>query len=354
MKILVINSGSSSIKYRLYDMPEEKLFLKGMIDKIAEKGSSVKNHHEGFKLILDKINGVDAVGHRVVHGAEEFQKPTLIDDSIIRRLKKYNILAPLHNPANLSGIVACKNLLKNICQAAVFDTSFHHSLPDYAYTYGLPFSFYKKYKIRRYGFHGTSHHYVAQESAKLLKRPLTALKIVTCHLGNGCSMAAVKKGKCIDTTMGFTPQEGLLMGTRAGDMDTAVIVYLVEKLNKSIEEVNRIINKDSGLKGISGVSNDMRKIEDAIKKGNKRARLARDIFIYRIRKYIGSYAAIMGGIDAVVFTAGIGENQVQLRSDVTKGLFDYLKNKPKVMVVPTNEELMIARQTYGLIKKGKK
>ncbi|MDP8260677.1 MAG: acetate kinase [Candidatus Gygaella obscura] len=354
MKILVINSGSSSIKYRLYDMPKERLFLKGMIDKIGEGSSCVKNHHEGFRKILKKIDGVDAVGHRVVHGAEEFQKPIVIKDNIIKRLKKYNILAPLHNPANLSGVIACKKLLKNIAQVAVFDTSFHQSIPDYAYIYGLPFSFYKKHKIRRYGFHGTSHHYVAEEASKLLKKPLNKLNLITCHLGNGCSMAAVKKGKCIDTTMGFTPQEGLLMGTRAGDMDTAILIYLMEKLHLGIEQINRIINKESGLKGISGVSNDMRKIEQAIAKGNKRAKLAREIFIYRIKKYIGAYSAIMGGVNAVIFTAGIGENQIRLRGDIIKGLFDYLKHKPKVMVISTNEELMIARQTYKAIKKGVK
>lgn len=354
MKILVINSGSSSIKYRLYEMPKAKLLLKGAIDKIGEKGSLVKDHYSGLKKILEEVSCVDAIGHRVVHGGEDFTKPTIINDRVIKNIKAYETLAPLHNPPNLMGIKACKELLPGVPQVAVFDTAFHQTLPDYAYMYGLPFDFYKKHKIRKYGFHGTSHQYVVLQASSLLKKQLSRLKLITCHLGNGCSMSAVKFGKCIDTTMGFTPLEGLLMGTRTGDIDAAVVIYLQNKLKLTPNQVDVILNKESGLKGVSGISNDMRKVNESAVRGNLRAALARKIFVYRIRKYIGAYLSVLNGADAVIFTAGIGENQSDIRRDITKGLFDYLKKKPKILVIPTNEELMIARQTFAAIGKNKK
>jgi len=348
MKILVINSGSSSIKYKLFNMPAHKLILKGTIEHIGESGSGVSDHRVGLKMALEKVDGIDAIGHRVVHGAEKFEKPTLINDSVIREIRKCCAIAPLHNPANLAGILACKKLLPGIKQVAVFDTAFHQTIPDYAYIYGLPYEYYHKFHIRRYGFHGTSHEYVANEAAKLLKKPLAKLKIITCHLGNGCSITAVSKGKSIDTSMGFTPLEGLVMGTRCGDIDPALVTYIMKKKKLDINEMNSILNKSSGLKGISGISNDMRALE---KSPGKRARLAIDIFVYRVRKYIGAYTQAMGGVDVVVFTAGIGENQASIRNRITAGAFSHLRKKPKILVVPTNEELMIAHQTYEVIRK---
>lgn len=351
MKILVINCGSSSIKYQLFSMPHSKIISKGIIEKIGEKGSLIKDHYVGLKIILERVDGIDAIGHRVVHGAETFKEPVLINEKVIRKIRQCCEIAPLHNPANLAGILACKKLLPCVKQAAVFDTAFHQSIPDYAYIYGLPYVYYKKLGIRKYGFHGTSHHYVAHEAARELGRPLDKLKIITCHLGNGCSIAAVNKGKSCDTSMGFTPLEGLVMGTRCGDIDPALVIYLMHKKRLDIHKMDFILNKASGLKGISGISNDMRVLEQKCKKGNKRAKLALDIFIYRIKKYIGAYTAIMQGCDAVVFTAGIGENQKNIRERICKGLFSNYKKKPKIMVVPTKEELMIARQTYNLIRR---
>lgn len=351
MKILTINSGSSSIKYQLFDMPAKRIIKKGLIESIGEKGSKVRNHQEGIKLILKNFPAVSAIGHRVVHGAEEFWQPTLIDERVIAKIKRCSKLAPLHNPANLAGILACRRLLKHIPQVAVFDTAFHHSLPDFAYTYGLPYEYYKRFGIRKYGFHGTSHEYVAHEAAKKLHKPLNKLRLITCHLGNGCSITAIKLGKSIDTSMGFTPLEGLLMGTRCGDLDPAVVTYLQRRLKLSADHIEEILNKKSGLIGISGLSNDMRRLMQAAKKGNKKARLAIEIFIYRIKKYVGAYTAILGDLDAIVFTAGIGENQSMIRNKVCLGLFSGLKRKPKVLVIPTNEELMIAKQTHDLIKR---
>ena len=350
MKILIINSGSSSIKYQLFDMPSQKILKKGLIEKIGERGSKVKNHYDGMKQILRTVSGVSVVGHRVVHGADKFREPILINESAIAKIKQCSKIAPLHNPANLTGIQACRRFLKRIPQVAVFDTAFHHSLPDFAYMYGLPYDYYKKLGIRKYGFHGTSHEYVSQEAARKLRRSLKSLRLITCHLGNGCSIAAVKSGKSIDTSMGLTPLEGLLMGTRSGDLDPAVVVYLQRKLKLSAEKIEEILNKKSGLVGVSGISNDMRKLLRAEKKGNKRARLAIEIFIYRIKKYIGAYTAILGGLDALIFTAGIGENQSSIRRRICQGSFSYLKIKPRVLVVPTNEELMIAKQTYTLVR----
>ena len=321
----------------------------GRIEHIGEEGSAVQDHYTGLKLILNKINSVDAVGHRVVHGAERFKKPVLIDASVIRKIKQCCSIAPLHNPANLAGILACERLLKGVKQVAVFDTAFHQTIPDYAYIYGLPYELYTKLCIRKYGFHGTSHEYVAHEAARILKTHIDKLKIITCHLGNGCSITAVDKGKSVDTSMGFTPLEGLVMGTRCGDIDPALITHIMKKRKLDIARMDILLNKESGLKGISGISNDMRTLEEKSKAGNMRARLALDIFVYRIRKYIGAYTGIMSGCDALVFTGGIGENQKDIRQRVTKNIFKHLRKKPKILVIPTNEELMIAKQTYQLI-----
>lgn len=349
VKILVINSGSSSIKYQLIQLPENKVSVKGVIEKIGEEGSSVKDHRSGLELILEKIKDFSCVGHRVVHGGEAFREATLIDDKVIAKIKECCQLAPLHNPPNLEGIYACRELLPHIPQVAVFDTAFHQTIPEQAYIYGLPFEFYNDFRIRKYGFHGTSHNYVAIKAAERLKKPLNKLNLITCHLGNGCSITAIKQGKSIDTSMGFTPLEGLLMGTRSGDIDPAIITYLILEKKYSAQDVDNILNKKSGLLGISGVSNDMRKIEDAAARGNKRARLALDIFIYRIRKYVGSYIAVLGKLDALIFTAGIGENQEDVREGVYRGLFTNFKIKPKVLVIATNEELMIALESYRVI-----
>ncbi|MDD2689201.1 MAG: acetate kinase [Candidatus Omnitrophica bacterium] len=350
MRILVINSGSSSIKYKLFFMPREVLLKKGLIEHIGERGSSVKDHYSGLKIILGKIDSVSAVGHRVVHGAEKFRKPVLIDSIVIRKIRQCSEIAPLHNPANLAGILACKKLLPGKPQVAIFDTAFHQTIPAFAYIYGLPYRYYERFGIRKYGFHGTSHEYVAGEAAKILKIPLEKLKIITCHLGNGCSISAVNKGKSVDTSMGFTPLEGLIMGTRCGDIDPALVTYIMHKERLDVHSMDNLLNKASGLKGISGISNDMRVLKSRLDAGNKRAKLAIDIFIYRIKKYIGAYAAIMNGLDALVFTAGIGENQKEIREKVCRDLFLHFKKMPKVLAIPTDEELMIARQTYKLIK----
>jgi acetate kinase len=369
-KILVINSGSSSIKYRLFDVRVDSksngshyvLLLKGLIEKIGHTDSPVKNHRDGIQALLNglvanraaklsRLNDIFAVGHRVVHGGVAFKKPTLITEEVSVKIRECFGLAPLHNPANFAGIEACKELLPDVKQVAVFDTAFHQSLPEHAYVYGLPYEYLEKYNLRKFGFHGTSHEYVSHEAAKLLKKPLARLKLVTCHLGNGCSITAVKHGKSVDTSMGFTPLEGLVMGTRCGDIDPASVIFLADREKASLEEIDKVLNNKSGLKGISGISNDVREIKKAAKEGNHRAQLALDIFCYRIRKYIGSYIAAMGGVDAIVFTAGIGENETDIRNKVVKDLFGFLnKRKVKVLSVPTNEELMIARQTFGLVK----
>jgi acetate kinase len=350
MKVLVINSGSSSIKYKFFGMPQEKILTKGIIENIGEEGSKIQDHYTGLKIILGKIHRIDVVGHRVVHGGERFKKPILINALVIKKIRQCCSLAPLHNPANLAGILACKRLLPGIKQIAVFDTAFHQTLPDYAYLYGLPYEYYKRLGIRKYGFHGTSHEYVSCEVARRLRRPLNKLKIITCHLGNGCSITAVDKGRSIDTSMGFTPLEGLVMGTRCGDIDPALVTYLMHKKRLNIRQIDDILNKESGLKGISGISNDMRILMDKAKRGNKRAKLAIEVFIYRIKKYIGAYTATLGGCDTLVFTAGIGENQKIIREKICEGIFSYLKKKPKILVVPTDEELMIAQQSYRLMR----
>ncbi|MEA3305951.1 MAG: acetate kinase [Candidatus Omnitrophota bacterium] len=395
MNILVINSGSSSVKYKLFDIREEKELARGAIERIGLKRSilshkpagkeeiktskEVLDHDAAIKLTLDfltheehgvikGISEIGAVGHRVVHGGEEFSDSTIITDEVIRVIKSYFKLAPLHNPANLLGIRVAQKLLPGIKHIAVFDTAFHQTIPPSAYLYGLPYSFYEKERIRKYGFHGTSHKYVALRAAEILAKPLAELKIITCHLGNGCSVTAVKNGKSINTSMGFTPLEGLLMGTRSGDVDPAIIFYLMRKKNLLAEDVDNLLNKKSGLLGMSGVSSDMRDVYSELRKGNKKAKFAFEIFIDRIQKYVGSCIVAMDGADAIVFTAGIGENHAPTRSAVCEKLsflgvkIDSRKNnssikekiittddsKVRILVVPTNEELMIARETHRL------
>lgn len=352
MRILVVNCGSSSIKHKLFQMPQEQLISEGVIEHIGEDSSPVEDHYTGLQIILKKMDGVSAIGHRVVHGAEKFKRPVLIDKAVMQKIRQSGELAPLHNPANLSGILACKKLLPQVRQVAVFDTAFHQTLPNYAYIYGLPYEYYQRFGIRKYGFHGISHKYVASEAARILKKPLRKLKIITCHLGNGCSVTAVDKGRSVDTSMGFTPLEGLIMGTRCGDIDPALVTYIMKKKRFNISEMDDILNKASGLQGISGISNDMRTLMAKGRMGNKRAKLAMDIFVYRIKKYIGAYTAIMGGVDVLVFTAGIGENQKRIREKICQDIFSPLKVRPKILVIPTNEELMIARQTYKELRRG--
>lgn len=353
MNILVINSGSSSIKYKLFAMPQEKLLSGGLIEHIGEKGSPIRNHRQGLGQILKKIEKISCVGHRIVHGGEKFKYPTLINARVIKYIKSYFRFAPLHNPANLQGVLACKELLPRTAQVAVFDTAFYQTLPPAHFIYALPYSYYEKLGIRKYGFHGTSHQYVAEEAARILGKPLNRLRLITCHLGNGCSITAIKNGKSIETSMGFTPLEGLVMGTRCGDIDPAIVTYLMQKEDLSIKKVEEILNRQSGLIGISGISNDMRTLEKAAVRGHQQARLAIEIFIYRIRKYISSYLGIMAGADAVIFTAGIGEHQARIRKMICQGLFKHLKGPPEILIIPTNEELMIARQTYALVREKK-
>ncbi|MFA5147066.1 MAG: acetate kinase [Candidatus Omnitrophota bacterium] len=382
MLILVINCGSSSAKYQLFDIRRYRSLAKGVVERIGQKDPRLhhqrdghggvdrmvdcKDHHVAIEMIVDVLTDprhgvikskseISGIGHRVVHGGEEFKSSTLITGKVIRSVEKYSDLAPLHNPPSLFGIKACAKILAGIPQVAVFDTSFHQTMPEKAFLYGLPFRYYKKYGIRRYGFHGTSHRFVAEEAARELKRPPKALKLVTCHLGNGCSMAAVDRGVSVDTTMGFTPLEGLIMGTRSGDLDPAIVFYLMEKERLSPHRINDILNKESGLLGISGISNDMRDLLKSSKlqaPGSRLAKLAIEIFIYRIEKYIGAYQAAMGGLDAVIFTAGIGENNPWIRKRIAKDLANVVSGKTKFLTIPTNEELLIARDTYEIIKKG--
>ena len=350
MKILVINSGSSSIKYKLFDLPQTEFLDKGAIEHIGEEGLCIPDHYTGLRTILEKMKFVQAVGHRVVHGAEKFKQPVVIDNEVIKKIKQCCAIAPLHNPANLAGILACKKLLPGTTQVAVFDTAFHQTIPDYAYIYGLPYRYYEKGGIRKYGFHGTSHKYVACEAARILRKPLRKLKLITCHLGNGCSITAVRYGKSVDTSMGFTPLEGLIMGTRCGDIDPALVTYLMRTQNLTVHHIEEILNKESGLKGISGFSNDMRDLDKRIAAHDARAMLAIEVFVYRIKKYIGAYTAIMGGCDALVFTGGIGENKSHVRDKICKGIFLALKKRPRILVVATDEELMIAQETFKLVR----
>jgi acetate kinase len=381
MLILVINCGSSSAKYQLYDIVNNRSLAKGVVERIGQESSRLRhlkngfsvtrkayceNHHVAISIIVDVLTDkrygaigskaeIRGVGHRVVHGGEEFKESTLITRDVIKSIERYSELAPLHNPPSLAGIHACADILKDVPQVAVFDTSFHQTMPPRAYLYGLPFKYYKKYGIRKYGLHGTSHRYVVEEAVRVLKRPLASLRLITCHLGNGCSMAAVDRGKSIDTSMGFTPLEGLLMGTRSGDLDPAVVFYLMEKEDITSHRINDILNKESGLLGISGISNDMRDLVKGAKgkgEGAARAKLAIEIFIYRIKKYIGAYYAAMGKLDAVIFTAGISENNQWLVDTIAKDLKDVVSKNVKFLVIPTNEEFLIARDTYSIIKKG--
>jgi acetate kinase len=367
MLILVINCGSSSAKYRLFDIASYRSLSKGMIERIGRPGNC-RDHYDAIGLIVKRltdkdtgvissVNEISGVGHRVVHGGEEFKSSTLITRKVVASIEKYSELAPLHNPPSLLGIKACMDILKGIPQVAVFDTSFHQTMPEEAFLYALPYKYYRKYGIRRYGFHGTSHRYVAMDAAKELGRPLAGLKMITCHLGNGCSMTAVKNGKSLDTSMGFTPLEGLIMGTRSGDLDPAVVFYLMSKEGFTPARISDILNKDSGLLGISGVSNDMR---DLLKSaggkgpGSARSRLALEMFIYRIEKYIGAYQAAMKGLDAIVFTAGIGEHNPWLVNRVKKDLKNVVGRKTKVLTIPTNEELLIARDACEIIRRNRK
>jgi acetate kinase len=397
MNILVVNCGSSSIKYQFIETESQTRLAKGLVDRIGMSGAVLTNtrfDNDTIKLtgeildhgmaieyvlavLLSKNHGVikdkseiHAVGHRVVHGAEDFAGSVLITEEVLRSLRDNIELAPLHNPHNIRGIMACKQHLADIPQVGVFDTAFHQSMEPQAFLYGIPYVFYKKYKIRRYGFHGTSHFFVSNRMATLMGKPISELRLVTCHLGNGCSMAAVDRGISIDTTMGFTPLEGLIMGSRSGDLDPQLILYIMGKEGLSLSEATTLLNKHSGLMGISGVSSDMREIEQESEKQNDRARLAFDMFCYRVTKYAGAYAAAMGGIDGLVFTGGIGENSILVREYVCSRLgflgldFDPEANAtgPKerfitskdsrvtVGVVPTNEELVIALDTMAIVK----
>ncbi|MFC1509585.1 acetate/propionate family kinase [Candidatus Omnitrophota bacterium] len=345
MKILVFNSGSSSIKYKLFDISVAKAQLldRGLVERIGEK---VRNHKEALNIILSRVSAkIEAVGLRIVHGGDVFKESALIDDKTIKAIEKFNELAPLHNPPGILTIRESRKMLSGIPHVAVFDTSFYQDMPEYAYFYAIPYKFYEKYKVRRYGFHGTSHRYVADKGAIILKKPLKELKIITCHLGNGCSVTAVENGRAVDTSMGFTPLEGLVMGTRSGDIDPAIVPYIMQKENIGVDKMIDILNKESGLLGLSGVSNDMREIVSSAKE-NKKAALALDMFIYRIKKYIGSYGAIMGNVDAVIFTGGIGENHPQL----VKKISSAIAGDTKILTIPTDEELMIAKDTYNKVK----
>ncbi|WP_040191686.1 acetate/propionate family kinase [Clostridium culturomicium] len=395
MKVLVINCGSSSLKYQLINMENEESLAQGLVERIGIEGSvltqkvpgkdkyiieqPMADHKDAIKLVLealvDETHGViasmdeiSAVGHRVVHGGEKYAESVLINDEVMASLEECVKLAPLHNPANIIGINACKSLMPSTPMVAVFDTAFHQTMPKTAYIYPLPYELYENHGIRKYGFHGTSHKFVSAECAKMLGKDIKDVKIITCHLGNGASLAAIKNGQCVDTSMGFTPLEGIAMGTRCGNIDPAIVTFLQKECNMSAAEVDNLMNKKSGVFGISGVSSDFRDIEDAAAQGNERAILALDVFNYRVREMIGAYAAAMGGVDAVVFTAGLGENAIETRLDICKGLeflgieLDAEKNnvrgkareiskdgaKVKVFVIPTNEELVIARDTKAL------
>jgi len=397
MKVLVLNCGSSSLKYQLINMENEEVLAKGIAERIGIEDGFVKHeaigkekliieeemgtHKAAIRIVLNSLvdpqygalksmDEISAVGHRVVHGGEKFASSVVITEEVKKALEECSELAPLHNPPNLMGIHACEEILPNVPMVGVFDTAFHQTMPKSSYLYALPYELYEKHKIRRYGFHGTSHKYVAQRAAAILGKPIEELKLVTCHLGNGASVAAVDGGKSLDTSMGFTPLEGLVMGTRCGDIDPAITAFIMEKERITTQDLNNIMNKKSGVLGISGVSNDFRDLENAVAEGHERAGLALDIYHKRVKKYIGAYAAEMGGLDAVIFTAGLGENSADTRKAVCEGLeflgikIDDSKNnvrgketvvttedsKVKVILIPTNEELMIARDTLELVK----
>ncbi len=397
MKILVINAGSSSLKYQLIDMTNETVLAKGLCDRIGidnsfikqSRGSEdaveikkeLKNHKDAIEAVISALTDekigviknmseISAVGHRVVHGGEKFNSSAIIDENVMEAVRECIDIAPLHNPPNIIGIEACQAIMPNIPMVAVFDTTFHSSMPEHAYIYALPYEMYEKYKIRRYGFHGTSHKFVAERAAEVLGKPLSELKIITCHLGNGSSICAVNKGKSVDTSMGFTPLQGVAMGTRSGTIDPEVVTFLMEKEDLTIKGISNLLNKKSGVLGISGVSSDFRDVQAASREGNKRAKLALDIFCYDCKKYIGAYIAIMNGVDAIVFTAGVGENDFNIRQRIVDGLdffginIDEEKNKIRgqeidisaagakvsTLVIPTNEELAIAREALRMLK----
>ena len=398
MKIFVVNCGSSSIKYQLIDMKDESVIAKGLVERIGIEGSvlthtpagkvkvrlesAIPDHVDGIKKVLaalvDPNHGViksmdeiDAVGHRVVHGGEIFNESVVITDEVLKQIEDLSDMAPLHQPANVSGIRACQKLMPNTPQVAVFDTAFHQTMPPVAYMFGVKYEEYKDYGIRKYGFHGTSHKYVSGVAAQLLKKDIKDTKIITCHLGNGSSITAVDGGKSVDTSMGFTPLDGVLMGTRTGSIDPAVVPVLMQKKGLDAAGVDKYMNKECGVLGVSGVSSDFRDLEDAAAKGNERAQLALDMFCYQVKRYIGAYAAAMGGVDAIVFTAGVGENDIHTRQQVCAGLeflgvkLDADRNnvrgkvteisaadsKVKVFLIPTNEELAIAQDTLRLCSK---
>lgn len=397
MKVLVLNTGSSSVKYTLFETEGEKRLAKGIVECIGlpeayfkhQRGGEAEikepckapNHKLAVDLILKNLmnpehpvikdlHEIDAVGHRIVHGGEKFSKPAAVNEEALQNIKECFVLAPLHNPHHYDGIIATQELMHGVPEVVVFDTAFHATIPDYAHTYGLPASLCKKYSFRRFGAHGTSHHYVAQRTAQLLNKPMEELKIITCHLGNGCSITAVDKGRSVDTSMGFTPLEGLVMGTRTGDIDPAVIVHLIKYEKIEADDLNILLNKKSGLLGISGLSADMRTILKASSTGSDKARLAFEVFCYRVKKYISSYLGVLNGADAIAFTAGIGENSPSVREKccenlqnlgisidkeanermiADEGIISTADSRVKVMVVPTNEELMIARETVKVL-----
>ncbi len=397
MKILVINAGSSSLKYQLIDMANELVLAKGLCDRIGidnsfikqSRGSEeaavinkeLKNHKDAIEAVISALTDakigvisnmseISAVGHRIVHGGEKFNSSAIINENVMEAVRECIDIAPLHNPPNIVGIEACQAILPNVPMVAVFDTTFHSTMPNYAYMYALPYEMYEKYKIRRYGFHGTSHKFVSERAAEVLGKPLSQLKIITCHLGNGSSICAVDKGKSVETSMGFTPLQGVAMGTRSGTIDPEVVTFLMEKEDLTVKGISNLLNKKSGVLGISGVSSDFRDVQTAAKEGNKRAQLALDIFCYDCKKYIGAYIAIMNGVDAIVFTAGVGENDSNIRERIINGLdffgvkIDLEKNKIRgqeidisasdatisTLVIPTNEELAIARETLRMLK----
>lgn len=393
MKILVVNCGSSSLKYQFINMEGEKVIASGLAERIGIEGSKLthkvpgkekkvisrdlKDHAEAFKLltevlldpdygVISSMNEIDAVGHRVLHGGSKYSESIVVNDEVKKTIEECIPLGPLHNPANLMGINACEEVLPDVPQVAVFDTAFHQTMPPEAYLYAIPYELYEKYKIRKYGFHGTSHKYVAQRAAELLKRD--DLKIITCHLGNGSSISAVKNGKCVETSMGLTPLDGLVMGTRSGSLDPAIVKFLVDNEKMTVDEVDEMLNKKSGVLGISGISSDFRDLETAAAKGNERAKLALDVFYYRVAYIVGAYMAVLGGADLIVFTAGVGENSTSGRKVILDKLAymgikidkeanakrgeEIVISSPdssvKVMVIPTNEELVIARDTKRL------
>jgi len=397
MKVLVVNCGSSSIKYQVMDMTDESVLAVGLLDRVGIPGTTLKHepigkdevlikkdlpdHTAGMKLVLDvlvndeygvvkSMDEIGAVGHRVVHGGESFAESVIIDDNVKKVIKDCFDIAPLHNPPNLMGIEACQELMANVPHVAVFDTAFHQTMKPASFMYALPYEAYETYKVRRYGFHGTSHFYVSHRAAELLGKPFEECKIITLHLGNGASMAAIKDGQVVDTSMGFTPLEGLVMGTRSGDIDPAIVFFLMEKLGMDAAEANNYFNKKSGMLGLSGVSNDLRDVLEAAASGNERAQIALDVYYGRVRGYIGNYIAQLNGCDCLVFTAGVGENAIDIRENICKDLeylgieMDNEKNKVrgkevdvsaegskvKIFIIPTNEELVIARDTYKLAK----